>query len=139
MVEEGEDIRIYDPNDWVIQVNDQDIEEPLSFEIQPQFSDELELIETLYGEVGFQIREASSKGTIRFSVADTSDSIPFLNDLAEQRSVVSIFNQNRQNPERYPITKSGLQFAILKPSARQHDQTIQGREYEAVGFGYQEV
>lgn len=142
MVEEGVDIRVHDPNDWQIQVDGVGVLEPLQFEITPEFSNEVELIETLYGEIGFNIMEASSKGTIRFQIADTSDSVNGvggavnLNKIAQDRKVVPIFNVNRQNPERYPISRQGLQYCILKPASRTHDRTLQGREYEAIGFGY---
>lgn len=135
MVQES-DIQVYDPNDWEIQVGGVTIVSPMKFEITPEFAGDDQLIESLYGEVGFSENSASSKGTVRISVPITSPSAKYLANLAKARTKVTVENFCRKNPQRYPKTRVGLTYAKVKPAGTTIDKQVQAREFELMGFGY---
>lgn len=133
------DIQVYDPNDWEIQVDGIAVVSPIKFEITPEFSADVQLIETLYGEVGFSKMDASTKGTARITVPATSPSVRILADMAKARKVVTVTNFARANAHRYSKKRLGLTYAILKPAQHTMDKQAGTREFEAIGFGYFET
>lgn len=130
------DIEVYDPKDWRLLVDGVVIESPLKFEIKPTFADDDKLIESLYGEVGFEEHRSSTKGEGNVVTTFNSASRAYLDSLAKDRKKVPVEAVCVQNQARYKKTRFKLLWTRIKPAGVSVDKQAQGPQYDLFGFGY---
>jgi len=133
------DIQVYDPTDWVLQVDGVPIESPLKFEVKPTYTEDDNVIKSLYGPVGFEETKTNSTGEGNIVVTFNSASRTYLDGIASSRKKVTVEAVCVANQSRYPVKRKTLTFARLRPSTHSVDKQAQGPQYDFFGFGFSEA